>query len=188
MLSCLLLLFVMNLLLIFSLDHDVIWGDMTQNEVDNVSILFQNRQKISRKVYNLDNGVMTITSSKDPEVNQAIKNHVRQMMGFVSPSRNGRVLLHDRFATELHLGNSNNLNSIQAFITDDDEVRVIQTSESDCFSELIQQHASAVNDFILDGFAAVNKISQPNCYLPSASFLHEEEEENEEEDQDHNEF
>jgi hypothetical protein len=118
----------------FSQDHDVF------------HFLLQNHGKIKRRVKNIDNGVETLTESKDPEIAAKIQEHVAAMYKRVE-ERNPIHMRDPLFAAVFR-----NTDKIEMeFENTKNGIRVVETSEDPYVAKLIQAHAEVVNLFVKNG-------------------------------------
>ena len=116
--------------------------------------LFAHHQAIERHVEPLPNGVLTTTTSDEPQVAEALRLHVRQMkQRLVSgrPMRRGDPLFRELF--EYH-------DRIEMHIEDaPGGVRVRQTSDDEQVVLLIRAHAEVVTEFIEQGPAREHRMT-----------------------------
>ena len=128
--------------------------DTTQTEVDDLKTIFKNHKEIKRTVINLDNGIKTETYSDDAEIRDAIVNHVTLMVTRIQENRNPKVMIQSPTLDKLF----NNYEKIETSIElTDTGIAVIQTSEDPKVVELLQTHASEINDMVEKGMRAIHE-------------------------------
>ncbi|MFO0814189.1 MAG: hypothetical protein U0796_13265 [Gemmatales bacterium] len=114
--------------------------------------LLDHRSEITRSVKKLENGVETLTESKNPEVASKIKEHVAAMHKRVKEGR-GIHLRDPLFAAIFRNAKSVTMTVEQV----EKGVKVVETSTQPFVAKLIQAHAEVVSKFIERGHAEVQK-------------------------------
>jgi hypothetical protein len=128
--------------------------DTTEAEVNDLKNIFKNHKKIKREVGNIENGIKTITESKDEKVRQSIIDHVTMMVTRMQEGKNPEVMIQSPTLTKL-------FDYYQEIDTEielsDDGIALIQTSKNPKVVELLQKHASEINDMVDRGMQAVHE-------------------------------
>jgi len=128
--------------------------DTTEAEVNDLKNIFKNHKKIKREVGNIENGIKTITESKDEKVRQSIIDHVTMMVTRMQEGKNPEVMIQSPILTKL-------FDYYQEIDTEielsDDGIALIQTSKNPKVVELLQKHASEINDMVDRGMQAVHE-------------------------------
>lgn len=128
--------------------------DTTEAEVNDLKNIFKNHKKIKREVVNIENGIKTITESKDEKVRQSIIDHVTMMVTRMQEGKNPEVMIQSPTLTKL-------FDYYQEIDTEielsDDGIALIQTSKNPKVVELLQKHASEINDMVDRGMQAVHE-------------------------------
>ena len=128
--------------------------DTTEAEVNDLKNIFKNHKKIKREVGNIENGIKTITESKDEKVRQSIIDHVTMMVTRMQEGKNPVVMIQSPTLTKL-------FDYYQEIDTEielsDDGIALIQTSKNPKVVELLQKHASEINDMVDRGMQAVHE-------------------------------
>ncbi|MEK9896686.1 MAG: hypothetical protein VW518_09740 [Burkholderiaceae bacterium] len=128
--------------------------DTTETEVNDLKTIFKNHKEIKRTVTNLDNGIKTETYSDNEEIRAAIVNHVTLMVTRIQENRNPKVMIQSPTLDKLF----NNFDKIETSIElTDTGIAVIQTSENPKVVNLLQTHASEINDMVEKGMRAIHE-------------------------------
>ena len=128
--------------------------DTTEAEVNDLKTIFKNHKEIKRTVKNLDNGIKTETYSDNEEIRAAIVNHVTLMVTRIQENRNPKVMIQSPTLDKLF----NNFDKIETSIElTDTGIAVIQTSENPKVVNLLQTHASEINDMVEKGMRAIHE-------------------------------
>ena len=128
--------------------------DTTEAEVNDLKTIFKNHKEIKRTVTNLDNGIKTETYSDNEEIRAAIINHVTLMVTRIQENRNPKVLIQSPTLDKLF----NNYDKIETSIElTDTGITVIQISEDPKVVNLLQTHASEINDMVEKGMRAIHE-------------------------------
>ena len=128
--------------------------DTTEAEINDLKTIFKNHKEIKRTVTNLDNGIKTETYSDNEEIRAAIVNHVTLMVTRIQENRNPKVMIQSPTLDKLF----NNFDKIETSIElTDTGIAVIQTSENPKVVNLLQTHASEINDMVEKGMRAIHE-------------------------------
>ena len=128
--------------------------DTTESEVNDLKNIFKNHKEIKRTVTNLDNGIKTETYSNNEEIRSAIVNHVTLMVTRIQENRNPKVMIQSPTLDKLF----NNFDKIETSIElTETGIAVIQTSEDPKVVNLLQTHASEINDMVEKGMRAIHE-------------------------------
>jgi len=128
--------------------------------------LLDQRQQIRRAVEEIPGGMMTLTTSDDPKITAAIRQHVRQMKDRFA---NGQpIRMWDPLYAELFAQREKIKLDVQDVAGG---VSVRHTSEDPKVASLIHQHATkAVNEFLAKGYDRVHQpTTLPAGYSTTAS-------------------
>jgi len=118
-------------------------------EAQVIHFLVDNHESLERTVENIPGGVLTRTVSKDPEIIDAVRTHVRQMVDLIHGG--GRIRNWDPLFREIF----DHREAIEMQITDiEGGVEVTETSEDDQVAKLIRAHAVKVEEFVARGLDA----------------------------------
>lgn len=118
-----------------------------RDAMDTFHSLLDNHTKIDRKVEEIPGGVMTVTTSKDKEVRDLLRKHVRQMKQRMEDGQ--PIRMWDPLFVELF----KHREEVQMRIEDiDGGVRVSLTSDDDNVVKLVRQHAKTVSEFAKEGY------------------------------------
>ena len=136
-------------LLIRSVRGDVMPGlkgrDATDEESRELAVLFQNFRKLDRKVKNLPNGIVTLTTARNEALRDVLISHVVGMIDRVEEGRDPEIRIQsptlDHFFVDNHLINT------EIEVTDDG-ILVRQTSDDPYMVETLQEHAAEVTDMV----------------------------------------
>lgn len=132
--------------------------------------LLDNRKSIRRTVKDLDDGILTVTESDDPEITEWIQQHVASMKGRVEQQR--PIHMRDPLFRAVFA----NTKAIEMKVeTTKKGVRVTETSKDPFVAKLIQAHARVVSLFLKNGFIEVSRNhavpeespERPNAEQPS---------------------
>ena len=141
-------------------EHDVVnmpglqGKDTTDQEVNDLKEIFRSHEGISRRVTNVQNGIVTTTEAEDASLREAIVSHVSMMVTRLQEGRNPEVIIqsptldalfdvYDEIDTEIEMTESG--------------VKVIQTSSNPEVVRLLQTHAAEVSDMADRGMEAVHE-------------------------------
>ena len=114
--------------------------------------LFEHRAEITRQVIAREDGIETVTESKNPEVTRLLKTHVASMLARVKDGR--PIHQRDPLFVELF----KNADRIEARSEPTaGGVRVIETSKDAYVVKLLQAHAEVVSAFLANGMPEMMK-------------------------------
>ncbi len=140
-------------------------GGGMQEARDSIHYLLEHHQQIERKVEMLKMGVVTVTTSENPEIAEMIRHHVRQMEQRLE---SGHGMRHwDPLFVEIF----KHADKIEMKIVDvPGGVRVRETSDDPKVADLIRAHAAqGVSEFVERGFDRAHEASPlPAGYHESA--------------------
>jgi hypothetical protein len=129
--------------------------DATPEESAELAVMFQNFDKITRKVTNLHNGIRTVTHSTDGEVMDVLTSHVSGMLARVDEGRDPQVFIQSPTLDVIFARNDAVTTDIE--ITEEGIV-VVQTSDDPAVVEALQTHAAEVTDMADRGMQAVHEM------------------------------
>ena len=114
--------------------------------------LFEHRMEINRQVVAREDGVETVTESKNPEVTRLLQTHVAAMLARVKEGRP----IHQRDALFAEVfKNADRIEARHELTTGG--VRVIETSKDAYVVKLLQAHAEVVSAFLANGMSEMMK-------------------------------
>lgn len=114
--------------------------------------LFEHRAEIDRKVIKRDDGIETVTESKNPTVAGMLKAHVASMLARVKEARP----IHQRDPLFVELFKHADKITATSEVTAGG-VRVIETSTDAYVVKLLQAHADVVSAFLANGMSEMMK-------------------------------
>ena len=115
-------------------------------DMDVFHFLLDNREKITRTVTRVDQGVETLTESNDPEIVAKIQEHVTAMQARLTEDR--PIHVRDPLFAEIFA----NADKIEMKIEETEKgARVTETSTDDYVAKLIQAHAEVIDKFLQNG-------------------------------------
>jgi len=141
----------------------------SMQEMSTIHGLLSNHNEIQRSVEDIQNGVRTTTTSKDPQVTVLIREHVWQMKRRIEegqPIRQMDPLFVEIFKNHQH---------IHMEIQDvPGGVRVTETADEARVVPLVRQHARrAVSEFVAEGMRRMMRPTPlPPGYVPSGGEAH----------------
>jgi hypothetical protein len=114
--------------------------------------LFNHRTEIERQVIAREDGIETVTESKNPEVTRLLQTHVAAMLARVKEGR--PIHQRDPLFVELF----KNADRIEArYELTAGGVRVVETSRDAYVVKLLQAHAEVVSAFLANGMSEMMK-------------------------------
>ena len=114
--------------------------------------LFAHRTEINRQVVAREDGIETVTESKNPEVTRLLQTHVAAMLARVKEGR--PIHQRDPLFVELF----KNADRIEArYELTAGGVRVVETSKDAYVVKLLQAHAEVVSAFLANGMSEAMK-------------------------------
>jgi uncharacterized protein len=114
--------------------------------------LFDHRTEIERQVIAREDGIETVTESKNPEVTRLLQTHVAAMLARVKEGR--PIHLRDPLFAEL-FKNADRIEARHELTTGG--VRVIETSKDAYVVKLLQAHTEVVSAFLANGMSEMMK-------------------------------
>jgi hypothetical protein len=115
-------------------------------EMQNAHFLVTHHDQLERSVEDIPNGVLTVTTTEDPELLEPLRKHVQEMSALLEAG--GHVRMWDPLFGEIFEHGE----SIQIEIEEiDGGVRVTETSEDEEVVKLIRAHARKIDQFIARG-------------------------------------
>ena len=114
--------------------------------------LFAHRAEIDRQVIAREDGIETITESKNPEVTRLLQTHVESMLARVQEGR--PIHQRDPLFVEL-FKNADRIEARHELTAGG--VRVIETSKDAYVVKLLHAHAEAVTAFLANGMSEMMK-------------------------------
>ena len=114
--------------------------------------LFEHRTEITRQVVAREDGIETVTESKNLEVTRLLQTHVAAMLARVKEGR--PIHQRDPLFVEL-FNNADRIDARHELTTGG--VRVIETSKDAYVVKLLQAHAEVVSAFLANGMSEMMK-------------------------------
>ncbi len=114
--------------------------------------LFEHRTEINRQVVAREDGIETVTESKNPEVTRLLQTHVAAMLARVKEGR--PIHQRDPLFTEL-FKNADRIEARHELTAGG--VRVVETSKDAYVVKLLQAHAEVVSAFLANGMSEMMK-------------------------------
>ena len=114
--------------------------------------LFEHRTEINRQVVAREDGIETVTESKNPEVTRLLQTHVESMLARVQEGR--PIHQRDPLFVEL-FKNADRIEARHELTVGG--VRVIETSKDAYVVKLLHAHAEAVTAFLANGMSEMMK-------------------------------
>lgn len=126
----------------------------SQQEFEDMKEMFQRHVEIERSVENIEGGIRTFTATKNPELRDAIVNHVAMMITRIEEGNDPEVPIQSPILSILfELGSE-----IQTDIeVTDNGVIVTQTSSNPIVAQALQAHAAEVTDLANRGMQSVHE-------------------------------
>lgn len=130
-------------------------ANASQEESDELRLLFRNFETINRQVTNLPDGIRTVTWSTETEVMNALTSHAVGMIDRVKRLDNPKILIQSPTLDSFFLHGD----EITSDITFEDERLVVtQTSKNPELVEALQTHAAEVTAMSDRGMDAVHEM------------------------------
>jgi hypothetical protein len=121
-------------------------------DMGTIHALFDAREKITRTVKNLPDGVDTVTESDDEKVRKMIREHVGAM--YQRLAKKQPIRMWDPLFAELF----RNADKIKFTMTNTEKgIRVVETSADPRVAKMLIAHAEGVTEFLKEGMAAMHK-------------------------------
>lgn len=139
-------------------------GGSGRPEATVIHFLIENHESLKRTVEEIPGGVRTRTVSSEPEIVDAVRVHVRQMVDLIHGG--GRIRNWDPLFREIF----ERREAIVMEISDiDGGVEVVETSEDSQVAKLIRAHAVKVEEFVDRGIEAYREETPiPEDYDPTS--------------------
>ena len=118
----------------------------------NIHGLIDNHGSITREIEKLDDGVVTVTRTSDPELVETLQTHVAQMYELLESG--GSIRHWDALFAEI-FEHADQIAMETELL--DDGIRVRETSSDPYVVKLIQAHAEKVNEFVARGMEAMHE-------------------------------
>lgn len=126
----------------------------TLEESEELAIMFQNFDKITRKVENLPNGIRTVTHSSDEAVMAKLVSHVVGMIGRVENLDDPKIFIQSP-TLDIFFMRGDKI-KFEIDVTDNGII-VTQTSNDPELVDALQTHAAEVSDMADRGMQAVHE-------------------------------
>lgn len=127
----------------------------TQEESNELAVMFRNFETITREVTNLPNGITTVTRSSDPEVMDQLVSHVIGMIARVENKDDPEILIQSG-TLDIFFARGDEIDTDIA-VTDDGIV-VTQTALDPILVAALHEHAAEVTAMSDRGMAAVHEM------------------------------
>ncbi len=124
-------------------------------ESQELAILFQNFDTLSREVENLPNGIRTVTRSSDRAVMDALVNHTVGMIERVWLLDDPQIRIQSPTLDVFFLRGKEILSEVDL---QDDGLVVVQTSSNPEVVKALQTHAAEVTEMVERGMQAVHEM------------------------------
>lgn len=129
--------------------------DATPQESDELAVLFNNFETITREVENLPNGIRTVTGSSNEEVMETLVSHVTGMINRVEEGRDPQIMIQSP-TLDIFFQRGEGINT-DIEVTDAGIV-VVQTSDDPELVKGLQVHAAEVSAMADRGMDAVHEM------------------------------
>lgn len=127
-------------------------GMMMGGDMGTIHSLFDERERITRTVKKLPDGVETLTESEDEKVRKLIREHVGAM--YQRMARKQPIRMWDPLYAELF----RNADKIKFEMQNTAKgIRVVETSTDPRVARMLNAHAEGVTEFLKEGMAAMHK-------------------------------
>ncbi|HSB07918.1 MAG TPA: hypothetical protein VLM38_00290 [Blastocatellia bacterium] len=142
-------------------------GEGQMQNMQTIHALFDQHDKITRTVKNIENGVETLTESDDPKVQALIAEHAWAMKKLLE--NNQPIRQWDPLFAELF----KYADKIKLQITSTPKgVKVVETSSDAYVVKLMQAHAQGVSEFVKEGMPSMHKTHElPGAKNEEKAFL-----------------
>jgi hypothetical protein len=128
-------------------------ANATQAESDELAVMFENFDTITREVTNLPNGIRTVTRSSDEEVMAVLVSHIVGMVDRVARGDDPKVFIQSP-TLDVLFANGAEMQS-QIDVTDEGII-VVRTSTDPDVVAALHVHAAEVSDMADRGMQAVH--------------------------------
>jgi hypothetical protein len=128
-------------------------ANASQTESDELAIMFENFDRITREVTNLPNGIRTVTRSSDEDVMAVLVNHIVGMVDRVSRGDDPKIFIQSPTLDVLFASGAEMQSQID--VTEEGVV-VVRTSTDPNVVEALHVHAAEISDMADRGMQAVH--------------------------------
>lgn len=129
-------------------------ANASQAESDELAIMFENFETITREVTNLPNGIRTVTRSSDEDVMTVLVSHIVGMVDRVARGDDPKIFIQSP-TLDILFANGAEMQS-QIDVTDEGIV-VVRTSTNPEVVAALHKHAAEVSDMANRGMQAVHE-------------------------------
>ena len=128
-------------------------ANASQAESDELAVMFENVDTITREVTNLPNGIRTVTRSSDEDVMAVLVNHIVGMVDRVSRGDDPKIFIQSPTLDVLFASGAEMQSQID--VTEEGVV-VVRTSTDPNVVEALHVHAAEISDMADRGMQAVH--------------------------------
>ena len=128
-------------------------ANASQTESDELAIMFENFDRITREVTNLPNGIRTVTRSSDEDVMAVLVNHIVGMVDRVSRGDDPKIFIQSPTLDVLFASGAEMQSQID--VTEEGVV-VVRTSTDPDVVKALHVHAAEISDMADRGMQAVH--------------------------------
>ena len=128
-------------------------ANASQTESDELAIMFENFDRITREVTNLPNGIRTVTRSSDEDVMAVLVHHIVGMVDRVSRGDDPKIFIQSPTLDILFASGAEMQSQID--VTEEGVV-VVRTSTDPDVVEALHVHAAEISDMADRGMQAVH--------------------------------
>ena len=129
-------------------------ANASQAESDELAVMFENVDTITREVTNLPNGIRTVTRSSDEDVMAALVSHIVAMVDRVERGDNPKIFIQSP-TLDILFANGADMHS-QINVADEGIV-VVRTSTDPEVVAALHIHAAEVSEMVDHGMQAVHE-------------------------------
>lgn len=126
----------------------------TEVEVEDMRHMFHRHFEITREVVYMENGIQTITRTKNPKLVDALIRHVIMMLDRMENKNNPEVPIQSPQLDYLFMKSDKIRTGFEAL---DDGIIVVQTSTNPEVIQSLHKHASEVTDMVDRGMQVVHE-------------------------------
>lgn len=131
--------------------------NVTEQETEELAVMFREFEKIERTVTNLPNGIKTLTFSADEEVMNVLASHAAGMINRIDEKDDPKVFIQSP-TLDILFERSETITT--QFNMTDEGIEVIQTSTDPEVVTALQTHAAEVTDLANRGMESVHEAMQ----------------------------
>ncbi|MEH6738058.1 MAG: hypothetical protein V7695_05870 [Sulfitobacter sp.] len=128
-------------------------ANASESESDELAVMFENFETISREVTNLPNGIRTVTRSSDEDVMAVLVSHIVGMVDRVARGDDPKIFIQSP-TLDILFANGAEMQS-QIDVTEEGIV-VVRTSTDPDVVAALHEHAAEVSDMADRGMQAVH--------------------------------